>query len=259
MIYEIKNLLYRYPGGERNVLNGASLTVGEGELLTILGRNGAGKSTLFACMLGLLKPQGGEILLEGRPLPSLSERQIATVSAFVPQSHEPAFDFTVFDYVLMGCAAKVSLLSHPGKAEEERAQRALEQMGISALSHRSYRELSGGERQQVTIARAIAAEPKIILFDEPTAHLDFANQIKVLRIIKTLSEKGYAVAVTTHDPNHALLLGGTVAILDADGRLRTGKCSELITEEVLAGVYGTDVRLRYLPEFDREVCIYPNL
>lgn len=259
MIYEINNLSFRYKGGERKVLNGASLNIAEGELVSILGRNGAGKSTLFGCMLGLNKAQSGSIKLCGEDIQNLSERKIASVVGFVPQSHNPTFDFTVFDFVLMGCASKIGLLSRPGAKEAEAAEQALEQMGLTHLAHRSYTELSGGERQQATIARAIAAEPKIILFDEPTAHLDFANQIKVLRIIKGLSEKGYSVAVTTHDPNHALLLGGTAAILDGEGKLSSGKVSELVTEERLKGVYGADVRLRYLDEFERDVCIYPNL
>ncbi len=259
MIYEISELHYRYQGGERDVLSGACLSIDEGELVTILGRNGAGKSTLFGCMLSLLRPQAGEIKLCGNDIRRMTERQIARIAAFVPQSNDSTFDYTVFEYVLMGCASKVGMFSRPGRAEEKSARDAIEQMGITELSDRSFNELSGGERQQVTIARAIAADPRIILFDEPTAHLDFANQIKVLRIIKGLSQKGYAVAVTTHDPNHALLLGGTAAILDQDGRLRSGRTSELITENVLKNVYGTDVRLRYLQEFDREVCIYPNL
>ncbi len=259
MIYEINNLSFRYKGGEREVLNGASLSIAEGELVSILGRNGAGKSTLFGCMLGLLKSQSGSIKLCGEDIQNLSERKIASVVGFVPQSHNPTFDFTVFDFVLMGCASKIGLLSRPGAKEIAAAEKALEQMGLSHLAHRSYTELSGGERQQATIARAIAAEPKIILFDEPTAHLDFANQIKVLRIIKGLSEKGYSVAVTTHDPNHALLLGGTAAILDGEGKLSSGKVEELVTEEKLKGVYGADVRLRYLEEFERDVCIFPNL
>lgn len=259
MIYEIEDLRFKYKGSEHTVLNGVSLKVCESELVTVLGKNGAGKSTLFSCMLGINKPQSGNIKLCGRELSKLSEREIATEVAYVPQNHSPSFGFTVFDFVLMGCASKVGFMSHPGKKEEQAAERAIEQMGITELAFRSYTELSGGERQQATIARAIASEPKMILFDEPTAHLDFANQIKVLRIIKNLSEKGYAVAVTTHDPNHALLLGGTAAILNADGKLNVGKVETLITEDNLRAVYGADLRLRYLEEFERDVCIYPNL
>lgn len=259
MIYEIEKLHFKYRGGEREVLNGVSLTIAEGELVSVLGRNGAGKSTLFGCMLGLLKPQSGSIKICGSSLHTMNERQVAGTVAYVPQNHNPTFDFTVLEYVLMGCASKVGLLSKPGTREEAAAETALRRMGILQLAERRYTELSGGERQQATIARAIAAEPRVILFDEPTAHLDFANQIKVLRIIKGLSENGYSVAVTTHDPNHALLLGGTAAILDGEGKLCSGKVSELITEERLKGVYGADVRLRYLDEFSRDVCIYPNL
>ena len=132
-------------------------------------------------------------------------------------------------------------------------------MGITHLAERLYTELSGGERQQVIIARAIVGEPKIILFDEPTAHLDFANQVKVLRIVKKLSEDGFAVAMTTHDPNHALLLGGSTAILGGDGKILWGETRSIVTQENLEKVYGPDICLQPWPEIGRTVCVFPSL
>jgi len=259
MIYEISDLSFSYPGTSRTVLKNISLSVPEGGLLTVLGCNGSGKSTLFGCMLGLLRPEGGAIRLCGEPLETLSPRRIAAAVGYVPQSHEPAFDYSVFEFVLMGCAAGIGLLSHPGRAERRRAEEAIERMGLEALRDRPYTELSGGERQQVTIARAIAARPKMILFDEPTAHLDFGNQVKVLRVIRSLSAQGFAIAVTTHDPNHALLLGGSVAIFDGHGGVQTGETASLLTEQRLQELYGTELKLRWMEEFRRSVCLFPQL
>ena len=259
MLYNIRNLHFAYRANGPEVLRGVDLQIQEGEILTVLGRNGAGKSTLFSCMLGMKKPLQGTVEILGRNIAAMTEREIATVVGFVPQSHNPAFAYTVEEFVLMGCAAKIGLLSSPGVKEREKTQQALEKMGIAHLAQRPYTELSGGERQQVTIARAIVGEPKIILFDEPTAHLDFSNQVKVLRIVKKLSEDGYAVAMTTHDPNHALLLGGFTAILGDNGRIAWGETEAIVTQENLEKVYGPDICLRPWPEMGRSVCVFPSL
>jgi len=259
MLYDIQNLHFSYRPNSPEVLRGVDLQIREGEILTVLGRNGAGKSTLFSCMLGMKKPRQGSIQIQGRDIASMTEREIATVVGFVPQSHNPAFAYTVEEFVLMGCAAKIGLLSSPGSREREKTMAALEKMGIAHLANRPYTELSGGERQQVTIARAIVGQPKIILFDEPTAHLDFSNQVKVLRIVKGLSRDGYAVAMTTHDPNHALLLGGHTAILGGDGKITWGETGSIVTQENLEKVYGPDICLQPWPEIGRNVCVFPSL
>lgn len=257
MIYSVRDMSFAY--GEREVLSRVSASLEEGELCTVLGRNGAGKSTFFSCLLGLLRPQSGEITLCGRPIGELKPREISALVSYVPQNHVPAFEYRVFDFVLMGCASSVSLFARPGKEEERRAWEALERLGLSAFADAPYTELSGGERQQVTIARALAARPKAILFDEPTAHLDSGNQLRVLRLIRELASDGYAVYVTTHDPNHAILLGGNVLIFDGKGGAEGGSAEEMICEEKLAAIYGPELKIRYLEEFGRRVCIYPSL
>ena len=259
MIYTIDNITFSYRPSSPRVLNGVSLTLDEGELLTVMGKNGAGKSTLLGCMLGLLHPQNGKITLYGSDVSSMRPKEIASYVSYVPQNHTPTFGYTVFDFVLMGCASRVGLMSHPGQKERDDAAEAIEKLGISHLADRNYSELSGGERQQATIARAVAAKPRAILFDEPTAHLDVGNQLRVLRIIKSLSDSGYAVAVTTHDPNHSLLLGGKAALFSADGTVRTGPVEELVTEDNLSTIYGEGLKLRYMEEFGRNVCISPAL
>lgn len=257
MIYEVNGLSFSY--GDKSVFKDISAVFKEGQLCTVLGRNGAGKSTFFSCLLGLLKPQKGDILLCGRPLRELREREISALVSYVPQNHSPAFAYTVFDFVLMGCASHIGLFSRPGKEEESAVWEALERLDIRDFASRPYTELSGGERQQVTIARALAAKPKAILFDEPTAHLDSGNQLRVLRLIRELSSDSYAVCVTTHDPNHALLLGGSVLLFDGKGGAENGSAEELICEEKLSAIYGSELKIRYMEEFGRKVCIYPSL
>ena len=259
IIFNINKLSFSYSSLEHKVLDEVNLQIAEGDVLSILGRNGAGKSTLLNCMLGLLKPQSGDISLLGSNLDGLSERKIASIVGYVPQTHIPAFGHTVFDFVQMGCASRIGLFSHPGKKERNDTFKALSELGIEQLSSRPYTELSGGERQQATIARAIVANPRIVLFDEPTAHLDFGNQLRVLRIIKQLSSKGFAVVITTHNPDHAILLGGRAAIIDRQGHITAGTTEDILTEDSLKNVYGTDLKLKYIEEFGRKVCVYPNL
>jgi iron complex transport system ATP-binding protein len=159
----------------------------------------------------------------------------------------------------MGCAARVGLLSQPGKREREDTTAALEALGIAHLAARPYTTLSGGERQQAVIARAIVNRPRAVLFDEPTAHLDLGNQLRVLRIIRRFADTGLAVVITTHNPDHALLLGGRTAILDGEGRLRSGKTEELVTADTLRAVYGEMLTVEYFAELGRKVCVLPGL
>ncbi len=259
VLYSVRNISFTYPSLGRKVLDDVSLDIREGDALTILGRNGAGKSTLLHCLLGLKQPQSGEIRLAGRSLRDMTEREIASEVGYVPQSHAPAFEHTVTDFVQMGFAARIGLFSRPGARERRAADEVLGELGIGHLSGRPYTQLSGGEQQQAIIARAIVMRPRVVLFDEPTAHLDFGNQIKVLRIVKRFADKGFAVVITTHNPDHALLLGGRAAIFDDGGRVRSGRTGEILTEETLRSVYGSDLSLQYIEAFGRQVCVYPNL
>lgn len=258
MLYEIRNLSFSYAGGPP-VLEKVSLTLKEGEILTVLGPNGAGKSTLLNCMMGLLPAPPEALRLCGRPLADMREREIARLVGYVPQLHTPVFDYSVLEFVLMGRAALLSPLARPGPEDRRAAEEALAAVGLAHLADRPYTAISGGERQQATVARAIAGRPKAVLFDEPTAHLDFGNQLRVLRMIRRLSEEGYATVVTTHNPDHAILLGGTAAVLDRQGHLRAGPAEELLTEELLRQIYDTQLLVRYQPELGRRVCLYPPL
>jgi len=259
MILEVDAIGFRYPTDPRFVLNGVSLQADHGEILSILGPNGAGKSTLLNCIAGLLKPTSGKIFLMGKDLTKLSPRGIAKTIAYVPQSHTPAFAYTVENFVMMGRAPNIGLLQKPRNEDRVIVMDTLKSLAIDHLAEKSYIDISGGERQQAMIARAIAQQPQVILFDEPTAHLDYGNQHRILRLIRTLSDQGYGIIITTHNPDHALLLGGTAAILDMDGTLVSGPSEKIITEERLKSVYNTDLRLMYIEELKRVACLTQSL
>lgn len=259
VIYDVENMTFRYPGYSRDVLNGVSLCLRKGEILCILGPNGAGKTTLLSCMAGLLKPVSGTVKLCGRDLSEMSEKEIAKLTGFVPQMHVPTFDYSVTDFVLMGRAPHTGIFSRPSAEEEQHCREVLENMGLGHIADKSYLDISGGERQQLLIARAIIQSPEAILFDEPTAHLDYGNQHRTLRRVKQMASEGYSIVITTHNPDHALLLGESAAIVSKDGRVIQGSSDEILTEEKLSEVYGMDIRIRYIEELGRTACLVPGL
>lgn len=259
MIIEAEKLNFSYTKNGRQILHDVSLTLEEGQVMSILGPNGAGKSTLLNLLATLNIPDSGTIKLCGKDTSKMKPREVASILSYVPQTHTPAFSYSVFDFVLMGRAPKVGMFEKPKAEDFEIVRQTLSDVGILELADKPYTEISGGERQEATIARALVQEPKAILFDEPTAHLDYGNQLKTLRVIKTLSERGFAVIITTHNPDHAIMLGGTTSILDKTGHLVTGPSEEIITEDTLKDVYGTDLKLTYMEDVGRYVCIPPNL
>lgn len=259
MIYEVKDLDFTYPGTSRQILKKVSFSLAEGQVMEILGPNGAGKSTLLNCMAGLLKPDSGTILLDGRDITAMSPKEIASVAAYVPQNHTPSFGYRVKDFVVMGAAPKLGVFGRPSEDDEIRCMEVLEELGIDHLAERSYLEISGGERQQAMIARALIQDPKVILFDEPTAHLDYGNQHRMLKIVRNMSRKGYAVVITTHNPDHALLLKDNAGILDKDGHMISGPSEEIITEKNLSDIYNYELKLVYIEGLDRYACIAPKL
>lgn len=259
MIYEVDNITFSYPGSSRKVLDGASLSLDEGQILSILGPNGAGKTTLLNCMAGLLDPDDGNIMLCGEDMTKFAKKRVASIVGYVPQSHTPAFNYTVLDFVIMGCAPRIGMLGRPGKEEEDLCIETLKQLKIDHLMNRSYMEISGGERQQVMIARVMVQQPKVILFDEPTAHLDYGNQHKVLKLIRNMADQGYSIVITTHNPDHALLLGNRAAIVEKDGKITSGSCQEIVTEEKLRKVYDVELCLLRIDELNRTACLVPEL
>jgi len=259
MIYSIENISYTYPGTASAVLKNVSMTLREGEILSILGPNGAGKTTLLNCMAKLITPDGGGIFLRGTDIRDMDAREVANIVGYVPQTHVPVFGYTVLNFVLMGRAPKIGIFKRPGREDEAAAFEALETLNIAHLANRPYTDISGGERQQAIIARAIARNPAAILFDEPTAHLDYGNQHRILLMLRSMARRGFSVVITTHNPDHAVLLGGSAAVLGRDGHLTTGESRDVITETRLMDLYKTKIMIPYVPEVSRAVCVTPPL
>ena len=226
---------------DREVGRGLDVKLQQGEVLALLGPNGSGKTTLLKTLLGILTPLAGEPTIDGTPIGRLSAGERARRIAYVPQSHTPSFAFTVETIVLMGRTAHGNLFSAPSAADRAVAARALERFGIAALSTRPYTMISGGERQLVLLARALAQEPRFIVLDEPTASLDFGNQGKVLREMRALAACGHGVLFTTHDPNHALRAADRAFLMRSGARLAEGKVREVLTRGRLEELYGTPV------------------
>jgi len=230
--------------GYRDRVVGSGLDVGlrTGEVLALLGPNGGGKTTLLKTLLGLLAPKAGEVRLGDRSLGNYSSRERARLIAYVPQSHAATFAFTVETVVLMGRSAHGNLFSRPTAADRAVVARMLERFGIAHLADRPYTMISGGERQLALLARALAQEPQFVVLDEPTASLDFGNQGRVIREIRTLAASGHGVLFTTHDPNHALAAADRAYLLREGAQVGEGPVADVLTLEKLSALYGANIR-----------------
>ncbi|MGN0295315.1 MAG: ABC transporter ATP-binding protein [Lachnospiraceae bacterium] len=239
---EIKKGVFGYKGKKTDkvVLDDISCELHAGELLCILGANGAGKTTMYRTILGFIPLLSGEILLDGKKIETFPKTELARKIAYVPQYHTPPFPYTVFDVVVMGRGAHISRFSMPGKKDEMIAEEMLERMGISYLKDEIYTELSGGERQLVLIARALAQQASCILMDEPASNLDFGNQIRLLQEIRKLASEGIGICFTSHYPDHAFLTEASVLALEGKKEWKKGPAKEIITAELLKNIYGLD-------------------
>src|SRR5579863_9160837 len=223
--------------------HGLDVALTTGEVLALLGPNGGGKTTLLKTLLGLLAPRAGEVRLGERSLSEYSNQERARLVAYVPQFHAVTFAFTVETIVLMGRTAHGNLFSRPSAADRDIAERMLERFGIAHLRERPYTMISGGERQLVLLARALAQEPQFIVLDEPTASLDFGNQGKVMQEIRTLGRSGHGVLFTTHDPNHAMRAADRAYLLRGGERIGEGATGTILDRQQLEALYGTPVEL----------------
>ncbi|MFC3695381.1 ABC transporter ATP-binding protein [Chenggangzhangella methanolivorans] len=224
-----------------------------GEALCLLGPNGCGKTTLFKTLLGLLPARAGRVTFAGEDMAGWPRKKLARTVAYVPQAHAAFFPFLARDVVLMGRAARVGLFDQPGEADRAAAIAALDSLGIGRLAKRSYTELSGGERQLVLIARALAQEPQILVMDEPTASLDLGNETKVLQQVRALKGRGLSVVLSTHDPDHAFFAADRVALMADGGIVALGAPEDVITPTNLMRLYGVAVSVVYVPELGRRI------
>lgn len=249
---EVRELAFGFPG--RSVGREVSFSLAQGEVLCVLGPNGGGKTTLFRTVLGLLPPRGGDVVLGDAPLGSLSREQVARLAGYVPQGHSAYFAFTLLEFVTMGRTARRGAFAAPGARDLQVSERALESLGISHLADRRITEVSGGERQLALLARALAQEPRLLVMDEPTASLDFGNQVRVLERISALAATGISVLFSSHDPDHALLAAHR-ALLLGDGRaLEIGVPTEVIRPDTLQRLYGVSVQVVAI-EGGRHACL----
>ncbi len=235
------SISYGYPG--HRVGNDLSLTVNNGEVLCLLGPNGCGKTTLFKSLLGLLPVSSGSVILNDQDLRTWHRRDIAKTLAYVPQQHDAYFPFSVQEVVLMGRSAHIGLFSVPSRSDHNIVQQMLHELHIDHLKDQIYTQISGGERQLTLLARALAQQPKLLVLDEPTANLDFGNQILVLEHIRKLKKQGLTIVLSTHDPDQAFYCADRVVLLQDGTILKTGSTDSVITAENLKHLYGVDVNV----------------
>lgn len=219
------------------VLKDVSFTISSGEMIAFLGKNGAGKTTLLRIIPSFLTPLGGDVLIDGVSVRSMSLQDKAKAIAYIPQFSQTAFAYTVRESVLMGKSPHISLFNKPSKNDERRALEILEELGILALVDRPTNEISGGERQLVLIARALMQDAKLLILDEPTSFLDYSNQLLVLEKTYELVKKGYACLYSTHNPDLALAYSTRVLAMDKGRIAFSVKPAELEGSDALSSIY----------------------
>jgi iron complex transport system ATP-binding protein len=252
-LLEVSGLTVGYR--ERTVGSDIGFAIAAGEVLCLLGPNGGGKTTLLKTILGLVRPLGGRIAIAGDDVALWSPRQRALAIGYVPQSGAGAFPFTVREMVLMGRTAHIGPFSSPSAADHDAADAAIDQLGIAKLADRDWLRISGGERQLALIARALAQAPRLLLLDEPTASLDFGNQLRVLQQIRRLAERGLAVLFTTHHPEQAFASADRVAMLHEGKLVRLGAPADVITPDSMRLVYDVEVAVLPVGDGTMKVCL----
>ena len=259
MILQVKDGNYFYPKKGRLdqskflYNNHINFELHPGEIISVLGPNGAGKTTMLKCMMGLLKWEHGETLLDGTPLSKMSQKEVWKHIGYVPQASKMTFSYSILDLVTMGRAIYIGAFSQPSKKDRELAMECLDLVGIAHLAEQPCTAVSGGELQLALIARTLVAEPKILVLDEPESHLDIHKQKIILQTIKKLvKERGLACVINTHYANHAFYFGDKVLMVAKDQPVITGPVSKLMTEENILEYFHIEVkRLRH--EIDGQV------
>jgi iron complex transport system ATP-binding protein len=240
---QFEHVSFGYSPGAARALQDVSLGIKKGSITTILGPNGVGKSTLLFLAVAWLRPSSGTILLDGHPLADYSRREMGRLIGLVPQREHIPFEYTVLEYVLLGRLPYLQPLEQPGKKDYEVLLAALDQVGLSQLANRSVLRLSGGERQLVLIARSLAQQPRLLLLDEPTLHLDLHNKSRLVALLRRLQADGVTIVMTTHEPELASTLASAVALMK-DGRVMfMGSPNEALTGENLSRVYDMQIEV----------------
>ena len=238
-LIEARGAAFKY--AEHVIFDALDLDIYPGEVLTVLGANGCGKSTLLRCLGGALHLSAGSVRIDGEELTRLDATERARKVAILFQEHHATFPFSALDVVTMGRTPYLSAFGSPSAQDRKIAAQALEEFGLLHVKDRAYTELSGGERQLVLLCRTLVQQPDVILLDEPTAHLDFKNQAQCLKMIGMLAGRGVAIALTSHDPNHAFLFPGRALLMQLNRSIVLGAASDIINDASLASTYGIGV------------------
>ena len=244
MSIEIRRLGFSY--GSTDVLHDITFTAADGDIAAVLGPNGVGKSTLFRCVLGFLAPSEGGILVNGKDMRTLDRRAAAREIAYIPQSCVPSFNYTLLEVVMMGLTNQIGVFDAPRPEHKTAALEAMESLGIAHLAHRESGRVSGGERQLALIARALVQRAPVLMLDEPTASLDFGNQLLVLNCARELACEGYTVIQTTHNPEHSYMFSDRILALRGGRVLTEGGPKEVLTPELMRELYGVEVEVSSL-------------
>ncbi len=250
-LLDVQNINFGYD--QRDVLKDISFKVNKGEIFFLLGPNGCGKTTLLDCVLGLLIPRKGNIHLNGTNINVIRPETIARQVAYVPQSHEKTFPYTVMDIVLMGRASYIGLFGSPSEEDMAIVEESLDLVGILHLRDRRYTQLSGGEGQLVMIARALSQKTPLIVMDEPTAHLDFKHELVIMEtIVELVRETGLSILMATHFPNHAFYFENNdiptrVTLMNDNRFLKAGSPTEILSEENIRLIYNINARVISYP------------
>lgn len=245
MMFRVVDGCFRYPRSSAPLLTGINVSLAHHQLLAILGPNGAGKTTLVRAMIGLLAWTSGRTEIDGVDLTAMTPLQIGRTVAYVPQARAAmSLSLTGLDMVTLGRAPHLGLFTQPGPRERALAQEAMASIGIAHLAEMPCGTMSGGQFQMILIARALVAEPRVIILDEPETGLDFHNQLVVLTVLRRLvEERDLTVIMNTHYPAHALRVADQVLLIDAQHRPRSGPTAELMTEAALGDVFDVEVRI----------------
>jgi len=245
-VLHVSNLAFGYDRSDRLVLDNVSVEVGRGSIVGIIGPNGSGKTTLLRLMAGTLRPLGGRVTIDGLDVSRLTRRALARKIAVVPQETYATFDFTVLDIALMGRYPHLGTFELEGPSDLAIARDALAAVGTTHLESRPFATLSGGEKQRVVIAGALAQASDALMLDEPTASLDLGYQMEITMLLARLNrERQTTMVVSTHDLNLAAGLCHEILLLKAGRVLAQGRTAEVLTADNVRGLYGVDADVRF--------------
>ncbi|MFD1418062.1 ABC transporter ATP-binding protein [Companilactobacillus keshanensis] len=245
------NLSFAYK--DLNTIDHVNLQVKSGEVLVILGPNGIGKSTLINCLSGVFSKYQGSIKLDNEELKQIGSKELSHKLALVSQRVNINTNLSLFDYLLLGRSAFHSIFSQPNKDDEKLVDQVISRIGLENLKSTSLQNMSGGQKQLANIGRALVQEPKILIMDEPTSALDYKNQVNVLKLVKTFSNQGIAIVMSTHDPNQATMVADSVGLLVNNKTYRQGSTEEILSDKSLSELYQTPIISTFNEDLQRNV------